>query len=141
MSTMRNYKVVEIGILSPYGGRWCIEKVTLHGRDMMKNKTLEEIGKRLVSARKAKGYTQEQLSNVSNLSIKMISAAENGHKAMRPENIIKLCESLSISTDYLLFGESAKLRSLAEYDEIKQLTPKQKEALSKIIEDFLSAFE
>lgn len=107
----------------------------------MKNKTLEEIGKRLVSARKAKGYTQEQLASLSNLSIKMISAAENGHKAMRPESIIKLCECLSISTDYLLFGESAKLRSLTEYDEIKQLTPKQRDALSRIIEDFLSAFK
>ena len=57
--------------------------------DEMKNKTLEEIGSRLASARKDKGYTQEQLANLSGLSTKMISAAENGHKAMRPENIIK----------------------------------------------------
>lgn len=107
----------------------------------MKNKTLQEIGKRLASARKAKGYTQEQLANQVDLSIKMISAAENGHKAMRPENIIKICECLSISTDYLLCGESTKLSALAEYDEMKRLSAKQKEALSKIIEDFLSAFE
>ena len=51
--------------------------------DEMKNKTLEEIGSRLASARKDKGYTQEQLANLSGLSTKMISAAENGHKAMR----------------------------------------------------------
>lgn len=107
----------------------------------MKNKTLQEIGKRLVSTRKAKGYTQEQLAHSAGLSIKMISTAENGHKAMRPENIIKICECLSISTDYLLCGESAKLSALTEYDKIKQLSPKQKEALSKIIADFLSAFE
>ena len=98
--------------------------------DEMKNKTLEEIG-----------YTQEQLANLSGLSTKMISAAENGHKAMRPENIIKLCECLSISTDRLLCGESVMLDSLAEHDELKQLTPKQRDALSKIIDDFLSAFE
>ena len=107
----------------------------------MKNKTLEEIGSRLASARKDKGYTQEQLANLSGLSTKMISAAENGHKAMRPENIIKLCECLSISTDRLLCGESVMLDSLAEHDELKQLTPKQRDALSKIIDDFLSAFE
>ncbi len=107
----------------------------------MKNATLMEIGKRLVSARRAKNYTQEKLANLSGLSVKMISAAENGHKAMRPENIIRICECLSISTDYLLCGESEKLNSLAEHDEIKQLSPKQKEALSRIIEDFLSAFE
>lgn len=107
----------------------------------MENQTLIEIGKRLVAARKAKNYTQEQLANSCNLSIKMISAAENGHKAMRPENIIKICECLSISTDYLLCGESARLNSLAESAEIKQLSPKQKDALSKMIEAFLSAFE
>ena len=107
----------------------------------MENETLKEIGKRLLSARKAKDYTQEQVANLTGLSIKMISAAENGHKAMRPENIIKICECLSISTDYSLCGEPARLSTLIDYDEIKKLSPKQREALSKIIEDFLSAFE
>ena len=107
----------------------------------MKNQTLIEIGKRLAKVRKDKGYTQEQLSNQTGLSVKMISAAENGHKAMRPENIIKICESLSISTDYLLCGESIRLQGLAEHNEIQNLSPKQKEALSNIIADFLSAFE
>ena len=107
----------------------------------MKNQTLIEIGKRLAEVRKEKGYTQEQLSNRTGLSVKMISAAENGHKAMRPENIIKICESLSISTDYLLCGESIRLKDVAEHNEIQNLSPKQKEALSKIIADFLSAFE
>ena len=107
----------------------------------MENETLKEIGKRLLSARKAKDYTQEQVANLTGLSIKMISAAENGHKAMRPENIIKICECLSISTDYLLCVEPARLSTLIDYDEIKKLSPKQREALSKIIEDFLSAFE
>ena len=107
----------------------------------MTNETLKNIGKRLASARKSKGYTQEQLANLTGLSIKMFSAAENGHKAMRPENIIKICECLSISTDYLLCGESVRLSALAEYDEIQRRSLKQKEALSKIIEGFLSAFE
>lgn len=97
----------------------------------MENETLKEIGKRLLSARKAKDYTQEQVANLTGLSIKMISAAENGHKAMRPENIIKICECLSISTDYLLSGEPARLSTLTDYDEIKKLSPKQREALQK----------
>ena len=95
----------------------------------------------MASTRKAKDYTQEQLANLTGLSIKMISAAENGHKAMRPENIIKICECLSISTDYLLCGESAKLSSLAEYEEIKQLSHQQREEKTKIIEAYFTAFE
>lgn len=107
----------------------------------MKNDTLIGIGKRLAQVRKAKGYTQEQLANQTGLSIKMLSAAENGHKAMRPENIIKICECLSISTDYLLCGESPAFSSAAERYKLEQLSSKQKEALSRIIEDFISAFE
>ena len=106
----------------------------------MTNETLKNIGKRLASARKSKGYTQEQLANLTGLSVKMFSEAENGHKAMRPENIIKICECLSISTDYLLCGKSSKLNALVEHDEIQRLSPKQREALSKIIYSFLSAF-
>ena len=68
----------------------------------------------------------------------MISAAENGHKAMRPENIIKICDSLSITADYLLRGESPHLSSVLECSEISRLSPQQKAVLSKIIEEFLS---
>lgn len=107
----------------------------------MTNDILKGIGKRLSQARKAKNYTQEQLANQAGLSVKMISAAENGYKAMRPENIIKICECLSISTDYLLCGKSDVLSAATGYSKLEKLSLKQKEALSKIIEDFLSAFD
>ena len=107
----------------------------------MKNETLEHIGRRLAGARREKGYTQEQLANQTGLSVKMLSAAENGHKAMRPENIIKLCDCLSISADHLLRGESPHLNAVAEQSRLAKLTPRQKEALSRIVEDYLSAFE
>ncbi len=106
-----------------------------------KNDILVQMGRRLAKVRTEKGCTQEQLSNMTGLSIKMISAAENGHKAMRPENIIKICESLTISTDFLLRGESPFLGAMVEREKINELTPRQREALSKIIADFLSAFE
>ncbi len=107
----------------------------------MKNEILVQIGRRLFEARTGKGFTQEDLSEMTGLSIKMISAAENGHKAMRPENIVKICDSLSLSADYLLRGESPTLVCMTEHEKVNTLTPKQREALSKIIADFLSAFE
>lgn len=117
-------------------------ELTLLGVTQMKNETLVEIGARLRSARKAKHYTQERVSELAGVSVKMISAAENGQKAMRPENIVKLCSCLSISTDYLLCGESPALQAIAgEREGFQRLSPRQKEALSKIIDDFLSAFE
>lgn len=107
----------------------------------MENTLLCDIGKRLTASRKRAGYTQEQLGELTGLSIKMISAAENGHKAMRPENIIKICECLSISTDYLLKGEDVALNSLVGTARIAALSSKQRLALQHIVDDFLSAFE
>lgn len=102
---------------------------------------LEEMGIRLSSARKQAGYTQEQLGELTGLSIKMISAAENGHKAMRPENIVKICECLSISTDYLLKGEDAATSSIAGADRIARLSSRQKAALHQILDAFFLAVD
>ncbi len=107
----------------------------------MDNPLLKAIGARMMDARKKAGYTQEQLGELTGLSIKMISAAENGHKAMRPENIIKISVCLNISTDYLLKGEDFLIASLAETARLEALTAKQRSALQRIVEDFLSAFE
>lgn len=101
---------------------------------------LKAMGSRMTSARKQAGYTQEQLGEITGLSVKMISAAENGHKAMRPENVVKICNCLSISTDYLLKGEDAMTSSLAGAERIAMLSPKQKDALRRIIDDYFSAF-
>lgn len=102
---------------------------------------LREIGTRLSTARKQAGYTQEQLGEMTGLSIKMISAAENGHKAMRPENIVKICDCLSISTDYLLKGEDATTNNLAGSERLASLSEKQRTALKRIVDDFFSAFD
>ena len=107
----------------------------------MENTLLCEIGKRLSATRKKAGITQEQLGEMTGLSIKMISAAENGHKAMRPENIVKICECLSITTDYLLKGTDATLNSLTETDRLAALSAKQRLALKRIVDDFLAAFD
>ena len=107
----------------------------------MENTLLKEIGVRMAQSRKRAGYTQERLGELTDLSVKMISAAENGHKAMRPENIVKICSCLSISTDYLLKGEDSALSALVGSDRISALTAKQKNALQSIVDDFLSAFE
>ena len=107
----------------------------------MENDLLRDIGKRLAASRRKAGYTQEQLGERTGLSAKMISAAENGHKAMRPENIVKMCDCLSISADYLLRGEDATLNSITENTRMAGLSAKQKLALQRIVDDFLSAFE
>ena len=70
----------------------------------MEEKLLKEMGRRLSARRKQLRLTQEEVSELAYMTTQTISTAENGIKALRPVNIIKLCGALKISADYLLFG-------------------------------------
>lgn len=65
-----------------------------------------EMGKRISTRRKGLGMTQEGLAEKAGLTSQTISTAETGTKALRPQNIVKLCKALETSADYLLFGKS-----------------------------------
>lgn len=70
-------------------------------------KLLREIGARINIRRKELDLTQEQLSELMDVSIQMISNLELGKKAIRPENLVKLCAALDISADHILRGTYA----------------------------------
>jgi len=100
---------------------------------------LNQMGKRLVARRKQLRLTQEEIAERTDLTTQTISTAETGKKALRPENIIKLCAALDISTDYLLLGKIAS----EDYDilsqKVSQLTPSQYQRLEDIIDAYIAA--
>lgn len=65
---------------------------------------LIEMGSRISNRRKALQLTQEQLAEAMDLSLQSISCIELGKKAIRPENLLKLCRCLNVSADYILTG-------------------------------------
>lgn len=71
----------------------------------MKQEQLKDIGSRIVNRRKELNYTQEQIAEQMNVSIQMISNLERGNKAIRIDNLVKLCSILDVSTDYILTGK------------------------------------
>ncbi|MBQ6714407.1 MAG: helix-turn-helix transcriptional regulator [Clostridia bacterium] len=99
----------------------------------MKNDTfLVEMGLRIAGCRKELHLTQEQLAENIDVSLQTISCIELGKKAVRPENLAKLCKSLQVSSDYVLYGKrdakqmeevANKLASLGkqEYDFVCEL--------------------
>lgn len=93
----------------------------------------------LVARRKQLRLTQEEIAERTDLTTQTISTAETGKKALRPENIIKLCAALDISTDYLLLGKIAS----EDYDilsqKVSQLTPSQYQRLEDIIDAYIAA--
>lgn len=91
----------------------------------MKSEDLKEIGIRIVERRKELKLTQEQVAESMNVSIQMISNIERGNKAIKIDNLLKLCDILKTSTDYILTGKRTdndfdnltdKISRLTDYD-------------------------
>lgn len=82
---------------------------------MADEQLLKEMGLRISRRRKEYNLTQEQVAEQMNVSLQMISNLEQGKKAIRPENLIKLCHVLDVTADYILTGKksSTDVQSIA----------------------------
>lgn len=101
---------------------------------------LEEMGRRLTNRRKQLRMTQEEVAERAGLTCQTISTAETGRKALRPENIVKLCCALNISTDYLLLGSTTNDISLLT-SKIASLSPDEYRHLEDIIDSYIAAVQ
>ena len=95
---------------------------------------LHEVGIRIMNRRKEMGLTQEGLAEKSGLTPQFISYAETGQRAMRPENLMKLANSMEVSTDYLLTGEIIDKDMLLISKKLNQLNSSQLRIVEKIID-------
>ena len=102
---------------------------------------LDQIGSRILSRRKQLRMTQEELAEKAGITSQTVSSAELGKKALRPENIIRLCSALDISTDYLLLGEINENDQSILLSRISDLPPIQYRHLEDIINSFILALE
>lgn len=100
---------------------------------------LQEMGLRIMLRRKELALSQEDVAEMTGLTTQTISTAERGVKALRPENIVKLCSALEISPNYLLLGENLLIAPDAFPTRIAKLTPKQRQYLESIVESYLAA--
>lgn len=98
---------------------------------------LEEIGARIKNKRKEEHMTQERLAELMDVSLQMISNLEQGKKAIRPENIIKLCNALSVSADFILRGYYSDCETGEIYNKIKKLSPARQKILEELIDELL----
>lgn len=72
---------------------------------MKEKKSLNvEIGKRIRTARRNNHLTQDNLAEVLGLSTQYISNLERGVVGASFPTIISLCQSLHVSSDYILMG-------------------------------------
>lgn len=100
---------------------------------------LQEMGLRIMLRRKELDLSQEDVAEMTGLTTQTISTAERGVKALRPENIVKLCSVLEVSPNYLLLGENTRIPSDVFPTKIAKLTQKQRKYLESIVENYLAA--
>lgn len=99
---------------------------------------LKDMGRRLAERRKQLRLTQEELAERADLTTQTISTAETGKKALRPENIIRICGALDISPDYLLLGRISEGDLSILSQKVSQLSPEQYRHLEDVVDSFIA---
>lgn len=64
------------------------------------------IGRRIRTARKAKGYTQEYVANVADISPSYMSLIENGSSKLALPTLITIASVLDTTVDSLLYDDT-----------------------------------
>ena len=100
----------------------------------MDDNVLIEMGKRIQNRRKQLALTQEQLAEMMNVSIQMVSNLERGNKAIRIDNLVNLSQILQVSTDYILTGKETADDMNALTARIAQLSTKDRKMIEMLVE-------
>ena len=98
---------------------------------------LKEIGGRINVRRRELGLTQEVLAEQMEVSVQMISNLELGKKAIRPENLIKLCDVLDVSADYVLRGLRSQRETAGFMEKYNRLSVENQQLLEKLAQNLI----
>ena len=101
---------------------------------MMENEFLKAMGLRIMARRKALRMTQEGLAEKLGVSTQMISNLELGKKAIRPDNLAKVCEILNLSADFVLTGAHTKTAVAIVAEKLIQLTAEELQMVNDMID-------
>lgn len=101
---------------------------------MSENIFLQDMGKRIFERRKLLNLSQEEFAQRADVSPQLLSTAERGTKALRPENLLKISVALGVSTDYLLTGKVNDTDYEYIYEKMSKL-PAEKVLIIKNIVD------
>lgn len=98
------------------------------------------VGENIKRERIKAGYTQEKLSEMIGIGTKSLSAIERGTVGVSLVTLLKICRALSISSNSLLFENSAKNDVQSITERLERLEPEQfaiaNDILCKVMEAF-----
>lgn len=97
------------------------------------------LGERLRNRRISLGFTQESISDQVDISLRYYQMIERGERKVSLDTLIALSRILSISIDYLLFGDVSCTLDNPISDLLGRLSPRQKEDALKILQLYANA--
>lgn len=96
------------------------------------------VGKNIQSARETARYTQEQLSELLDMTPNHLSAIERGASGATLETLEKLCILFSVSADSLLFGNQGHNDFASEMSaQLGQIRPEYHSQTKKLLSALL----
>ena len=105
----------------------------------MTHEELLLFGERLHSRRNALGLTQEYISGQADISLRFYQMIERGEKSVSLDTLIRLSKTLTISIDYLLFGDVSYSLDNPLTEALNGLSPQHREDALKILQLYSKA--
>lgn len=111
------------------------------GADVREKKELNvRIGNQIRIARESAGLTQDRFAELVSLATKNVSDIERGVVGISIGTLIRICETLSISSDSILFEEGTGNNAHSISERLSNLPPEQFEIACNIINKLFEAF-
>lgn len=93
--------------------------------------------KRIRKAREDLGYTREKFAELLDVSVSYMAEVERGRTGISVKMLMKICNVLGLSADYVLFGDERGQDTLF-LDRIRRLDRKYIPLLNDLITDLLA---
>ncbi|MBQ8590928.1 MAG: helix-turn-helix transcriptional regulator [Firmicutes bacterium] len=104
----------------------------------MDSETKRAIGKRLREKRENCHYTREELGEYCDLSPRFIANVECGDSTFSLDTLMTVCDVLSCSSDYLLFGIGDNTDEWSELmEKLRHLDPHYKEQATNLLQNMI----
>ena len=92
---------------------------------------------RIRTAREQLGYTREEFAEKLDVSVSYLAELERGRTGISVKMLIKVCDVLGLSADYVLFGAERDEDTLL-LDKIHRIDSKYIPLLDKLIAELLT---
>ncbi len=99
-----------------------------------------EVGARIRALRAEKKMTREALTEEADISVQFLSDIEFGKKGMSALTLKKICRALSVSADYIIFGQNNSRNTCEIQELLEGLDSVQLKAVEEILEIIIKNF-